>query len=87
VTRPDGWYRDPDGTGALRYRAGRDGNFAFVVTGVEHAEAVTNPEVPDIQKRARGEFVLVHMTVTNIGTRAADVLHVVQHAVRRQRSL
>jgi hypothetical protein len=44
----------------------RDGDFAFVVTGVRRVEAVVNPDRPDIEKAAQGEFVIVEMTVTNI---------------------
>jgi hypothetical protein len=45
----------------------RDGNFSFVVTGVERLDAVTHPEHPEVEKAAQGEFVIVRMTVTNIG--------------------
>ena len=44
----------------------RDGNFAFVVGDVERVAAVASPDNPEIQKAAQGEFVIVHMTVTNI---------------------
>ena len=46
----------------------RDGNFEFVVSGIERSPVITDPEFPDLQKTAQGEFVLVKMTVTNIGT-------------------
>jgi uncharacterized protein DUF4352/uncharacterized protein DUF2510 len=46
----------------------RDGNFEFVVTGIERAPVVADPEFPDLQKAAAGEYVLVKMTVTNVGT-------------------
>jgi hypothetical protein len=46
----------------------RDGNFEFVVTGVERAALIADPEFPDLQKTAAGEFLLVNMTVTNVGT-------------------
>lgn len=45
----------------------RDGSFSFVVTGVERLDAVSHPEHPEIEKAAQGEFVIVHMTATNIG--------------------
>ncbi len=48
-------------------QAVRDGNFEFVVTGVERAPVVADPEFPDLQKAATGEFLLVKMTVTNVG--------------------
>ena len=44
----------------------RDGNFEFVVSGIERAPVVTDPEFPDLQKPAQGEFVLVKMLVTNV---------------------
>lgn len=44
----------------------RDGNFAFVVGDVERVDAVAAPDNPQIQKAAQGEFVIVHMTVTNV---------------------
>ena len=45
----------------------RDGDFSFVVTDVQRMDAVVNPEHPDIEKVAQGEFVVVQMTVTNVG--------------------
>lgn len=44
----------------------RDGNFEFVVSGFDRAPVVTDPEFPDLQKAAAGEYVLVKMKVTNI---------------------
>ncbi len=44
----------------------RDGNFEFVVSGFERAPVVTDPEFPDLQKPAQGEFILVKMLVTNV---------------------
>ncbi len=64
-------------------QAVRDGNFEFVVTGVDRAAVVADPEFPDLQKAAAGEFVMVNMKVTNVGAEPADVLRVVQHALRR----
>ena len=46
----------------------RDGNFEFVVTGVERTDVVADPEFPELQKTATGEFVLVNMKVTNVGS-------------------
>jgi hypothetical protein len=48
-------------------QAVRDGNFEFVVTGVDRTAAVADPEFPDLQKTAAGEFLLVNMKVTNVG--------------------
>ena len=45
----------------------RDGNFSFVITGVERVDAVADQEFPEIQKAAQGEYVIVKMTVTNVG--------------------
>ena len=45
----------------------RDGDFSFVVTDVQRMDAVVNPEHPDIEKTAQGEFVVVQLTVTNAG--------------------
>jgi hypothetical protein len=46
----------------------RDGNFEFVVAGIERAPVVADPESPDLQKAAQGEYILVKMTVTNVST-------------------
>lgn len=46
----------------------RDGNFEFVVTGVERAPLVSDPAFPELQKSAAGEYVMVKVTVTNIGS-------------------
>ncbi len=44
----------------------RDGNFEFVVTGVERAPALGDPLYPEAQTFAlQGEYVLVKFTVTN----------------------
>lgn len=48
----------------------RDGNFEFVVTGIDRAPVVADPEFPDLQKAAAGEYVFVNMKVTNVGTEA-----------------
>lgn len=45
----------------------RVGDYSFVVTGVQRMDAVVNPEHPDIEKVAEGEYVVVQMTVTNAG--------------------
>ena len=46
----------------------RDGDFSFVITGVERVDAVVDPEFPELRKAAAGEYIIVKMTVTNIGT-------------------
>jgi Domain of unknown function (DUF4352)/Protein of unknown function (DUF2510) len=46
----------------------RDGNFAFVVAGVQRVDAVADPEFPDLKKAAAGEYLIVRMTVTNVGS-------------------
>src|SRR6185295_7349813 len=50
----------------------RDGNSSFVITGVTQVDAVADQEFPEIQKAAQGEaaqgeYVIVKMTVTNVG--------------------
>jgi hypothetical protein len=45
----------------------RDGDFSITVTGVQRADTVSSPEHPDVEKVAQGEFVLVQLTVTNVG--------------------
>ncbi len=46
----------------------RDGDFEFLVTGIDRAPLVADPEFPDLQKAATGEYVFVKMKVTNVGT-------------------
>ncbi|MBE1548015.1 hypothetical protein GGC64_002023 [Mycobacterium sp. OAS707] len=55
----------PDVPPAAMGQEVRDGDFSFVVTGVQRMDAVVNPEHPDIEKTAQGEYVVVQMTVTN----------------------
>jgi len=55
----------PDVPPAAMGQEVRDGDFSFVVTGVQRMDAVVNPEHPDIEKVAQGEYVVVQMTVTN----------------------
>jgi hypothetical protein len=45
----------------------RDGNFEFVVTGVERVPVIADPEYPELQKTPAGEYLLVRMKVTNVG--------------------
>jgi hypothetical protein len=47
-------------------QAVRDGNFEFVVTGVDRAPVVADPDFADLQKAAAGEYLLVNMRVTNV---------------------
>lgn len=46
----------------------RDGKFEFTVTSVETGVATVGDEF--LNQQAQGQYVLVHMTVTNIGTEA-----------------
>jgi hypothetical protein len=48
----------------------RDGAFSFVVTGLQRVDALDDPEDPDVQKDAQGEFVIVQTTVTNVDAEA-----------------
>ncbi|MGW5571459.1 DUF4352 domain-containing protein [Nocardia thailandica] len=47
----------------------RDGKFAFVVTGVEAPVDVVGTN-KFLEKRAQGEYVQVHIEVTNVGNQA-----------------
>ncbi|GAB3127457.1 DUF4352 domain-containing protein [Tsukamurella serpentis] len=58
----------PDPTAAGLNSAVRDGKFEFVVTGFE--AGLTNVgDNPYLAKKAQGQFVIVSMTVKNIGTK------------------
>ena len=46
----------------------RDGNFEFIVTGMDRAPVVSDPEFPGLQKAANGEYIFVKMKVTNVGS-------------------
>jgi hypothetical protein len=46
----------------------RDGNFEFVVTGIDRGPVVADPEFLELQKAAAGEYIFVNMKVTNVGT-------------------
>lgn len=46
----------------------RDGQFEFVVTGVEQPGSTYQPDL--VEDEATGEWFLVHLTVENIGTEA-----------------
>lgn len=48
----------------------RDGKFAFTVTGMETAKTTGDPSNPYEQATAQGEYVIVTMTVHNIGDRS-----------------
>jgi hypothetical protein len=54
-----------------------DGNFSFEVTGVETAPSVKYGAAP-VEKTAQGEFLIVHMTVTNTGAMSATFLGTLQ---------
>ncbi|MGV9675280.1 DUF4352 domain-containing protein [Nocardia sp. NPDC003482] len=47
----------------------RDGKFAFRVTGIDPAVATVGDN-PYLRKQAQGEYVLVHVDVTNVGDAA-----------------
>jgi hypothetical protein len=48
----------------------RDGKFAFTVTGLETAKTTGDPSNPFMQTSAQGTYVIVSMTVQNIGNEA-----------------
>lgn len=54
-----------------------DGNFSFQVTDVETAPSVNSQDTP-AQKTAQGQFLIVHMTVTNTGAMSATFLGTLQ---------
>jgi hypothetical protein len=45
----------------------RDGNFSFVIAGIERVDVIADPDIPQLRKAAQGEYVVVKMTVTNVG--------------------
>jgi hypothetical protein len=70
TSAPASEFKEPDPTETQAAGVGqevRDGNFSFVIAGVERVDAVADTEFPEIQKTAQGEFVIVKMTVTNVG--------------------
>jgi hypothetical protein len=54
-----------------------DGNFSFQVTDVETAPTVNSQDTP-AEKTAQGQFLIVHMTVTNTGAMSATFLGTLQ---------
>jgi hypothetical protein len=57
--------------------AATDGNFSFQVTDVETAPSVNSQDTP-AEKTAQGQFLIVHMTVTNTGAMSATFLGTLQ---------
>jgi hypothetical protein len=68
VTRPAGWYPDPEGSGAKGKVIGGVIAAVVVLVVVGAAAVVADPGFPGPQKAAQGEYVLVKMTVTNVST-------------------
>ena len=54
-----------------------DGNFSFQVTDVETAPSVKSQDTPG-EKTAQGQYLIVHMTVTNTGAMSATFLGTLQ---------
>jgi hypothetical protein len=54
-----------------------DGNFSFQVTDVETAPSVKSQDTP-AEKTAQGQFLIVHMSVTNTGAMSATFLGTLQ---------
>lgn len=50
----------------------RDGKFEFTVTSIDRSATAGDPTNEFLQEQATGEFVNVHLTVTNIGDEAQD---------------
>ena len=48
----------------------RDGKFAFVVTSIDRSKRGGDPSNEFMQETAQGEYLNVHMTVSNIGDRS-----------------
>lgn len=48
----------------------RDGKFAFVITGIDRSKIAGDLSNQFMREEAQGEFINVHMTVTNIGDEA-----------------
>jgi hypothetical protein len=44
----------------------RDGDFAFVVNGVQTTDVIGDAEFPELNRTADGEYVIVALTVTNV---------------------
>jgi hypothetical protein len=44
----------------------RDGEFQFTITAITHAKTVGDPS--GLTKTAQGEYTILHVTVTNIGS-------------------
>lgn len=47
----------------------RDGDFAFVVNGVRTTDVIGDSEFPELNATARGEYVIVDLTVRNVSTK------------------
>jgi hypothetical protein len=56
----------------------RDGDFAFVVTKVNRSKVAGDPRSKVMQQTAKGEYLIVHLRVTNIGDRAQSFLASIQ---------
>lgn len=54
----------------------RDGQFEFTVTKVEKGVASVGPDF--LEEKAQGQFVLVHVTVKNVGTKPQTLVDSVQ---------
>ena len=48
----------------------RDGKFAFVVTSIDRSKRGGDPSNGFMQETAQGEYLNVHMTVSNVGDRS-----------------
>jgi hypothetical protein len=57
----------------------RDGKFEFTVTNVEYGKAQVGNQY--LNKTAQGQFVLVHVTVKNVGTEARTFTGATQRAL------
>jgi hypothetical protein len=55
-----------DGAAAAHRGGARAGNFAYVVHRVETTDVIADPEYPDHNVSAAGQFVVVKLTATNV---------------------
>lgn len=60
---------EPENDVAAAGSAVRDGKFEFTVTAIDPPVKVVGDN-PYLQKTAQGQYILVHLTVTNIGNKA-----------------
>lgn len=58
----------------------RDGDLEFIVTAITHPDSVSNPD-GTLQATPNGEFVVVHLTVQNVGSEQATYMGINQKLI------